>query len=161
MAKHFGYVVPTAGDILIGPPATEENLAEYVELTAVITKLQPLVIAMMICEREYAALAALPAQHAATLDASADLPKPSTAVFDFLIDATRAVSATLAAASAFLEQAERAVARLYGEESPRDVAWNDSRRALHAGSVGYRIMYDLRHYAQHYSLPVSEVNAEG
>lgn len=164
MAKRFGYMVPTPNgtvDIMMGPPATDETLAEYAAITAVITTLQPLVIAMMICEQEYAALAALPVQNGVTFSASTGPVMPSTAVFDFLTSATRAVAANLAAGSAFLNQAERIVARLFGKGSPQDLAWNAERRTLHAGSVGYRVMQDLRHYAQHYGLPVSEVNVQG
>lgn len=164
MAKHFGYMVPTLRetvDVVVGPPATDATLAEYATLTKVITMLQPLVIAMTICEQECAALVALPAQRAAMLSASTVPTMPSTVVFDFLVAATRAVTANLAAASAFLKQSECMVARLFGEGSPRDLAWNDQRRALHTGSVGYRIMYDLWNYAQHYGLPVSKVSVQG
>ncbi len=165
MAQHFGYMVPKPGGthdiVVMSKEADVQVLSEFEQLTAVVRELQPLAIALAATERDYLGLAGLPEAEAARLDEVGSVDLPISLVADLLVEATRVLSAFLASASALLGQATKYVSRIHGSESVEGVDWHTRRQALHAGSRGYRILYELRNFAQHYALPISAVRVHG
>lgn len=161
----LGYIAPKENGshdvFVLRPPLSAESLSEYQECTKIITALQPLVIALAICERDLEALAALSASQARRLTAIGSPEIPTSLVMDLLVESTAGANALLASTSAFIVQAEIEVTRMFGAGSACEIEWQRRRRTLHAGSVGYRIVYDLRNFAQHYGLPLSAISIDG
>jgi len=76
-----------------------------------------------------------------------------------MVESVRRVNAYLAAASSLIGQATKHVSEHF--DSDFVVAWNTLRQDLHSSSLGYRILYELRNYAQHFALPLSGVRVTG
>lgn len=161
-----GYVTPKSGgthDISVASrPFDDQNLSEYRECTKVIIDLQPSIIALAVCEQDLENLTELPAKQASQLSAvGSDELSASSVIVDLLVEAIACVTAFLSSTSAFLGQATREVERVFSESPTFISEWHRRRHALHAGSVGYRICYELRNFVQHYGIPISELNING
>lgn len=165
MAQHFGYMVPKPGGthdiVVMSKDADAQVLAEFEQLTAVLRDLQPLAIALAATERDYLALAGLPEAEAVRLNEVGSADLPMSLVADLLVEATRVLNGFLASSSALLGQGTEYVSRVHGKESGEGGLWHTLRQELHASSVGYRILYELRNFAQHYALPISAVRVHG
>lgn len=162
--SRFGWILhkpDDTADIRVFGPCTPENLEEFHELVEVITILQPLATSFAICERAHAVLASLVASQEARLNALTVSRVPVSLALDLVVETSAAVTTFLGAASALLGQAHFQLTKHWGDPSPRYTDWDDRRTALHAGSLGYRLMYELRNYSQHHALPVSSVNVNG
>ncbi len=165
MDRFFGYIASNSSgthDIVVMPvPATAAMLLEYEQLTKVITTMQPLVVALAICQRDLEALERATTDQEARLNSIGTPDIPIALVNDLLVESTACVNAFLGSTSAFLGQVTVAVFEQYGKDSSFHTTWHTRRRALHAATLGYRLMYELRNYAQHYGLPLSGVNVHG
>lgn len=64
----------------------------------------------------------------------------------------------LASASSYLSITERHIQENFDDDIL--VEWNKKRQALHTDNFSYRFCYELRNYAQHYGLPISELEFE-
>lgn len=162
---YLGYMAPKEGgshDIFVLKPALSvESLSEYQECTRIVTTLQPLVIALSICEQDLDALTALSTSQAQRLTEIGGPEIPTGLVMDLLVEATACVNAFLGSTSAFIGQATVEVANMFGTGSEFESKWHLRRKALHADSEAYRILYELRNFAQHHGLPVSAINIDG
>jgi hypothetical protein len=165
MAKYFGHMIAKPDgsfDIAVGTKALDDRaLAEFEEVIQPLLQFQPLLITYASCEHEFAALNKWPEDEQAGLEEYGGLQIPMYVMNDLMVEAVRRVGSYLASASAFLGQAEKHVAQRFGQATPFAAAWNTLRRDLHAGSIGYRILYELRNFAQHFALPLGEVNVNG
>ena len=165
LAKYFGYMHSKPGGThdfaVLKKPADAKTLAEFEEVTRVILDLQPLAIALAATERDYRTLAGLADEIQSRLDKIGSADLPMSLVLEILVETTQALGNFLSAASALLGQATRYVSRTYGEESAIGSAWHAQRQQRHADSIGYRLLYELRNFAQHYALPVSAVQVRG
>lgn len=163
--RFFGYMVAGPdgthdfGVLPVGAGA--EVLSEYEEHTRIISMLQPLGIALGVCERDLQSLEDLPATQRSRLSALGRPEAPIHLMGELLVEATSLVNAFLASTSAFVGQATKRVATPIGSAPAFGVEWNRYRNELHLTSVGYRLLYDLRNYAQHYALPLGGVTVEG
>lgn len=165
MGKRFGYMVPkTEGtyDVAVMETVADEAvLAEFEHLTRVVLDLQPVAIALAVAEGDYRQLTQLRDWTSERLREVGGSHVPISALMDFMVEATRRLNAFLASASAFLGQATKYVSTVHGEDPDPGGPWHKLRRDLHAESVGYRVMYELRNFAQHHSLPLSRFNLSG
>jgi hypothetical protein len=163
--RRFGWIQHKSGETadfrVFTLPLSAETMAEFEAVTGVITFLQPLATAFAICRQSHMALQAkVPAQEA-ELNASGISYVSTTTVLDLLLDTAAGISAFLGAASALLGHLEGALKRKWGETSSEYAAWDAKRKSRHAGSSGYRLMYELRNFSQHHGVPLSSFSIDG
>jgi hypothetical protein len=162
--RYFGYMVAkddgTHDVVVQSRAANADVMAEFGSLTTVITRIQPLIIAYAACETDYTSLMAWPADEEKRLRKTG-LNVPISLVSDLMVETVRRVNAYLAAASSLIGQATIHVSANFGSDSDFGKSWHKLRQDLHASSLGYRLLYELRNYCQHYALPISEVRVTG
>lgn len=150
-------------DVVVhGRVASEKNLTEFHEVISVIFKLQPIIFAFNVIERNYQELTDSIQEHCSQLDNSLTITaKPISLIMNGKILAIQKISNFLSSTSAFLDQTETQLRRVHGEDSPELNAWDEKRKDLHASTFSYRFLYELRHFSQHRSLPFSSFNIAG
>lgn len=163
--RYFVYMIAKERDLMdvvvVGKPASPEVLSEYHEVTGIVPRIQPLLMSLAICERDLRALAQLPASQERRLHAL-DTANVSVAFLnDMLVESAGTITAFLASTYAFLGQAPQMVRTLFRRDQRLFSEWDARRQQLHAGSVGFRILYDLRNYSQHYALPITGFRVTG
>lgn len=165
MGKRFGYMVPktdgTYDVVVVDRVADETVLEEFERVTAVFLDLQPVAIALAVAESAFHRLTHLGDQESARLRELGSTHVPISVLMEFMVEATRILNAFLASASALLGQATKYVSRVHGEQPKPGGRWHTLRRDCHARSLGYRIMYELRNFSQHHSLPLSRIRIDG
>jgi len=163
--QYFGFIVSNPNgthDIRVDQRSAERHVvAEFHRLVEVIKRLNPLAIVYAACEADFESLVQWPKDEEARLRAADGLNIPIAVVSDLMVESVRRVNAYLAAASSLIGQATIHVTKHFGAESEFTKAWDLRRQELHGGSLGYRVVYDLRNYAQHYALPIGVVNVAG
>jgi len=165
LKRYFVYMLPKGSDtydvVVIGKPASSDTLLEYHDITGIVPRIQPIVLSLAICERDLSALAQLPASQERRLNAIGTPDIPAAFLNDMLVESAGSVNAFLASTSAFLGQAPQMVAAVLRNDSQLFANWDARRNQLHANSVGYRMLYELRNFAQHYALPISGFRVSG
>jgi len=143
-------------------PLTPANYSELTRLTSVVYDLQPTGIAYGVAEANHESIhAELSAQQLRFDSLFADEGDPVDCSCDCLLGLTCRVTNFLSAVSAFLDQTGHAAKRKMGAESNAYDEWTSARRNLYEERFSYRLLYQLRHYVQHYALPVSNIIVEG
>ena len=157
--RKFGYFHENPDrtvDFSISPIVVEGDVeAEFQRLTQPLFEFFPIAIAIEVCERDLSALQSVPNRMAqlwldSSLSSSHDLN-----VIELLVEAVARVNALLASASAYLGQSQKSLAAAKYVTEADAAAWNALRNAVHKTSSAYRIMYQMRNFAQHYALPIS------
>lgn len=143
-------------DFSISPIVVAGDVAaEFERLIQPLFEFFPIAIAIEVCERDLLTLQSVPVRLADLWQVSSQSSTHDLNVVEFLVEAVRNVNALLSAASAFLGQTEKALAAATYVSHKEVAAWNLFRQGVHARSPAYRIMYQLRNFAQHYALPIS------
>lgn len=163
--RYFGYTVFTSADttdvVIAKPPVSDEVLAEYEAVTSVVPDVQPLILALRICEEDFNALVSLPSRQQAQLNALGPAQVSAQLLHEMLAETARFTSAFLASASSFLGQAPQTLPILFRDDASLLADWNSVRQSLHMASTGYRILYAVRNYSQHYALPITGIMVQG
>lgn len=161
----FGYFIPKADgtiDIVVNAAVLpREVLDELEKITSVVHYLQPIVLAWDAVSRNHGELVASVETFHDALHAA--MKSGNTIVTPVLLDGLATIAQKLgnflASASAFLSQTERRILRVRG---PQDQAsWNSQRHGAHSASFAYRLLYELRNFAQHYEFPLSTLDITG
>jgi hypothetical protein len=145
-----------------GPPLSTEIWAEFEELIAVIAELRPFVIDYLSLETNYTALAHIERDIAASVESL-----PNTFGFAgvqqilVLTQAQGALSTFLAGASAFRDRAGTRLRERYGPDSIHSKQLEAAIRSAYDASFAYRLLYNLRNYAQHHDSPLSVIPMHG
>lgn len=74
------------------------------------------------------------------------------------LDLNRTLLNFLTMVKTFIDHVETYLKRIYGETSPEFEKCKKAQNAVYDRSASYRIMYQLRNYAQHCGLPVQVVS---
>jgi hypothetical protein len=164
--RRFGYFIPQPNgtlDIYVGVHvASEEVLAELHEVVSVVFNLQPIMLAYEVVEKNYREILELIEIYRSRLEGSKPgLPADISITIEGMISFSQKVTNFLSSTSAFLAQAEMQLRRVHGDDSSQLFMWNEKRRSLHASSFSYRFLYELRNFAQHRSIPFSNLNIAG
>jgi len=164
--RKLGYYIPKSDGTMDfdvhGKVAGADVLAELHEIISVVFNLQPVIFAFDIVERNYRELLAALDSHRLRLN-NLSTPNivPMSVIMDGIILAGQKISNFLSSASAFLAQTETQLRSVHGSDSPELNSWNEERKNLHASHFSYRFLYELRNFAQHRSLPLSNFNISG
>lgn len=165
LMTYMGYFLPKSDgshDIVVnGRQASDEVLRELSEVTAVVGRLHPIAIALAVVQRCYTSMADLEAKQKEHLESRASAEEALFYISDLMVDWIEATNAYLAAASSLLGQLEKHISKHFGKNSDAGKEWHRQRRLLHAGSLSYRLLYELRNYSQHYELPVGLLRVNG
>jgi hypothetical protein len=167
VSRRFGWFIPRPdGRVDLGfrsgQPLSTEIWAEFEELIAVIAELRPFVIDYLSLEHNYIALADIEREIAASVESL-----PNTFGFGgvqqtlVLAQAQGALSNFLAAASAFRDRAETRLRERYGPDSIHRNQLKAAIRTAYDASFAYRLLYNLRNYAQHHDSPLSVIPMHG
>jgi hypothetical protein len=150
-------------DVVVhGRVASEKNLTEFHEVISVIFKLQPIIFAFNVIERNYQELTDSIQELRSQLDNSlATNAEPISLIMDRNILIIQKISNFLSSATAFLAQTETQLRNVYKKGSPELNAWNEKRHKIHADNFSYFFLYELRNFNQHCSLPFSSLNIAG
>jgi hypothetical protein len=76
------------------------------------------------------------------------------------LDANRNICNFLFSFTAFLDQSERLIRDQFGSTSQHLRVFQDERRKIHNSSHAYRLMYALRNFAQHRTMPVTGIKGD-
>lgn len=161
-ARRFGYymLMPdgTIDITVIDQLVNADVLAEFHENSSVVFNLQPIIFALDVVERNYRELVDATELHQSQLSSSmVASSRPISVVMDGFVLIVQKISNFLSSTTAFLDQTRTQLSRVHGEDSPELNAWNIKRNNLHASSFSYRFLYQLRNFAQHSSLPFSNL----
>jgi hypothetical protein len=165
--RRFGWFIPHSdGSVDVGfrsgPPLSTEIWAEFEELIAVTAELRPFVIDYLSLETNYIALAEIEREIAASVQSL-----PNTFGFGgvqqtfVLAQAQGVLSNFLAAASAFRDRAGTRLRERYGPESIHSKRLKAAIKSAYDASFAYRLLYNLRNYAQHHDSPLSVIPMHG
>lgn len=142
--------------------ASEKNLTEFHEVISVIFKLQPIIFAFNVVERNYQELTDSIQELRSQLDNSlATNAEPISLIMDRNILIIQKISNFLSSTTAFLEQTKTQLRKEYGKKSPELNTWHEKRKKMHADNFSYFFLYELRNFNQHCSLPFSSLNIAG
>jgi hypothetical protein len=166
VSRKFGWFIPKAdGKVDLGLrsiPLSAEIWAEFAELIAVTVELRPFVIDYLSLETSYAALADIERDIAASIESM-----PNTFCFGgvqqtlVLAQAQGALSNFLAAASAFRDRAGTRLRERHGPASVQNRHLKAGIKSAYDASLPYRLLYNLRNYAQHHDSPLSMIPIHG
>lgn len=164
--RRFGYYIPQQNgtvDISVGVNvAGADVLAELHKTVGVIFKLQPIIFALDMVERNYQEfLDSIENYRSRLEDVKPGLPVGISTAMDGFLSASQKVTNFLSSTSAFLAQTEMQLRRIHGKDSPEFNSWDEKRKNLHAQSFSYRFLYELRNFAQHRNIPFSNLNIAG
>lgn len=82
-----------------------------------------------------------------------------TRLVQMRLDMNRRLLNFLASFRSFLDQTDATLKRRYGEASDQRRAFRALTNSLYDGSYAYRLLYHIRHFAQHYSMAVDRIHA--
>ena len=161
-----GYHVPRAEGVFDSAVAHQdlspESYEELNSLTSVIYEVQPTAFAYAILERNHNAIeATLAAEQQRYRSLFQEGRNPVEDGYSSLIVLTQWTNNFLSSASGFLDQTNRRLTSSHGKGSRELQDWTALRSSLHDSRFSYRFLYQLRHYAQHFALPLNnlQVNA--
>lgn len=72
-----------------------------------------------------------------------------------MVKVSQEVTNFLATTSTFLIVSQRFIKAFFGKKSAEYSEWNKYRQKLHKDSLPYQVMYELRNFSQHYTIPIS------
>ncbi len=163
--RRIGYYTPKPNGTIdfrvFAKPADATVLAELHAMVKVVFYLQPIAVALETVLRNRSDLIGFVDAFRAELNAAGTSHIGVETALEGLIVGTQRTTNLLSAATAFLAIAEASFRDAYGESSQELTDWNTLRRDLHASSFAYRLLYELRNFAQHRALPVSSLNVFG
>jgi hypothetical protein len=164
--RRFGYYIPQQNgtvDISVGVNVPDADvLAELNEIVSVIFKLQPIIFALDMVERNYQEILDSIKHYRSRLeDVEPGLPVDISTAMDGFLSTSQKVTNFLSSTSAFLAQTEMQLRRIHGKGSPELNSWDEKRKNLHAQCFSYRFLYELRNFAQHRNIPFSNLNIAG
>lgn len=164
--KRFGwFIAKPDGKTDIGRSTKEfsaDNWAEFESIVAVTSELRPFVIDFISLERDFSVLQAVEDEIADEMLSAANF-MTITGVQQtlFLAKAQGALTNFLGAASAFRDRSLTRLRERYGEESLEYKMFFAVTRDAYEHSFAYRLLYNLRNYAQHHDNPISFIPTEG
>ena len=165
-AKRFGWYVPQDDGTLDlafqDGEFSDESWQELRKVVAIIPNLRPIVIDFLALEQDFQALVCIESAIARSIER---LPNPIGVVPAILTpayaQAQRHISNFLGAASAFRDRAKARLAEMHGSNSDYSENLKVAISAAYDESRAYRILYNLRNYAQHHASPVSIMPISG
>lgn len=148
-------------DTSIGRKAIDDlELKELYESFEVIYFLQPISYAYEAIERNVIDLKAFICRISAPKNELVKGIMNHMEAINSLAEVQQRFTNLLSSANAFLNLAESKLRSNFGKNSQKLLSWNDYRRKLHKENISYRLMYELRNYALHYGLPISELKID-
>jgi|GEM_PF-2782737 len=164
--RRFGHYIPkpngTVDFSVLEQVASADVLAEFHEVTSTIFKLQPIIFAFNVVERNYWELNNSIHELRSQLDNSLTTNTESTSLtIDGNVLLIQKISNFLSSTTAFLEQTKTQLRKEYGKKSPELNTWHEKRHKIHADNFSYFFLYELRNFNQHCSLPFSSLNIAG
>ena len=162
----WGYVIPRQNDTVDitvhGVGAHPKALEQLNDVMSVVYHLQPILIAWDTVERNHAEIVeAFQLQEARMHKGLQGGLVPLGIAHEGLCIGAQKITNFLSAATGFLTQANRRIRAKHGERSQAFRDWDTERKNLHAGSFAYRFLYELRNYAQHAGLPITNFRVRG
>jgi hypothetical protein len=135
---------------------------DFNRMIGVITELRPTLIDYLSLVGDFTLLDNVETELASSLQ---DTPNPTqfVGIIRTLAYATaqRALSNFLSATSAFRDRNKTRLCERYGKDSPESGAFRVAVKAKYDNSFAYRVLYNLRNYAQHHDSPVSVLPIKG
>lgn len=164
--RRFGYYIHklngTMDFVVHEQAASIDVLAEFYEVTSTIFKLQPIVFAYNVIERNYQELFDSIQKHCLQLDNMLEInTEPTSLIMDRNVLIIQKITNFLSSATAFLAQTETQLRKVYKTDSPELNMWNEKRNKIYADNFSYFFLYELRNFNQHCSLPFSSLNIAG
>ena len=164
--KFFGFIQPEDGGSTYGITVDkremiQENVDEFDEITKVVFDLQPVLFAYEINRRNYSEIGDELKRCFQSMTPAENIAQRFHHVpeVDLYLGPAQKIGNMLASSYAFLSNAEQDLISRFGASSPELSQWNNFRRQRHLQSFAYRLLYNLRNFTQHQSLPINGVNA--
>jgi len=156
-----GYLVfkpnGTCDSKVLSKPMDDAVRAEFEKITAVISTVRPVMFAAQITQRNIKTLEEFERKGSAPRS-FAGLPSDTLAETAFIqkIDACRHISNFLCSFRAFLDHCDSYLCSSYGKQSVERAHFKAETNNQYDTSLPYRLVYKLRNYAQHFSIPISD-----
>lgn len=167
--KRFGWIKPdpnsTDGRLTLGARdrnLSDEEWAEFNEIVGAVAEFRPFVVDYLALCANFDELFELEESLRTELDTSkimsffggADLVAAH-------VTTERAISNFLASASAFRDRAAAYLLEMYGKDSSEFIRFERACKEGYDSAFAYRLLYNLRNYAQHHASPVSVIPITG
>jgi hypothetical protein len=162
--RWLGWYIPRAdGKVDVGRSTeawSQESWIEFQQRVRVITDLRPFVIDYLAVNHDFTLLSGVEAAIVNALERN---------MFDFagveqtvaLAKAQGALSNFLFSASAFRDRAQMRLKELHGPESHESRKLKTAIKVAYDDSFSYRLLYNLRNFAQHHDSPLSVIPVHG
>lgn len=162
IVRYLGYLLPKDGGYVNGmryvQPMKDEQYAEFEKIIRVSSELRPFVIDFMGLEENFCVFDRIPAEFKSGIEALTNpMIEGALGGARRLIIAQNALSNFLYSTSAFRDRSQTRLRELYGENSQQYKALDDAISAAYDEAFEYRLLYNLRNYAQHHDIPLSLV----
>ncbi|HEY2033931.1 MAG TPA: hypothetical protein VGH02_09630 [Rhizomicrobium sp.] len=136
-----------------------EVITELDEITKIVEKVRPLISASQIAQRNLLALQNFEKEGAKPTPFSV---LPSGRMIEtsliYKMDASRHISNFLSSFRSFLDHYSAHLSERFGNHSKEVERFKAETRKHYDSKFGYRFVYRFRNYAQHYSIPISDIN---
>jgi hypothetical protein len=162
MDRFLGYFLPQAGSMVhvkrYIEPLSEQQYAEFEEAIRVTSMLRPYVIDFMGLEENFLTFNELPGEMKSQFEALTN-PMIEGAIGGVkrIAKSQNTLSNFLCSASAFRDRSTMRIKSRYGSDSPRVAAWTAVIAAAYDAHFEFRLLHNLRNYAQHHDIPLSLV----
>lgn len=162
MDKFLGYILPKENHAMTGmryaQPFSEEQYAEFVDTIRVTSILRPHIIDFMGMEENFNVFRRLPGEMKSQFEAlSNPMMEGAIGGAQRIVKTQNALSNFLFSASAFRDRARKRLKESDGSDGPRVAEFLAATKAAYDGHFEYRLLYNLRNYAQHDDIPLSLV----
>jgi hypothetical protein len=164
--KFLGYILPEEGGRMQCSrsitPLSDEQYSEFESVIRVTSMLRPFIIDFLGLEENFRILNRMPEEMRKRFESQSN-PMMEGAIGGAwrLWQAQNAVSNFLYSASALRDRSETRLRKLYGENSAQLTALQSAIKSAYDSSIEYRLLYNLRNYAQHHDIPLSLVPITG
>lgn len=161
--RRLGYIAfkksGTFDSKVVVKPMRDEVRAEFDAMANVIIALRPIAFAAQM------ALLNIETVRQFQLDIAKPQPLENLsgdlglrAMLEFHINASRHVSNCLSTFRSFLDHCDAYLCAKFGKTSAERAHFKTETSRLYDGGVGYRFLYKLRNFTQHFALPISSMN---
>jgi hypothetical protein len=160
--KFLGYILPKDGGHMHGSrfvePLSDKQYAEFESVIRVTSILRPFIIDFLGLEENFRTLNRMPKEMKERFEAQSNpMMEGAIGAAWRLWQAQNAVSNFLYSSSALRDRSETRLRERFGKDSAQLTALQAAITAAYDGAIEYRLLYNLRNYAQHHDLPLSLV----
>ena len=165
VTRYLGYVVSKDGNVIdgmrYGQPMRDDQFEEFIRVVGITAELRTFVIDFIALEENFRAFDRIPSDFRTHLEALNNMmTEGALSEAMRLMKAQNALSNFLYATSAFRDRCLTRLRESYGEQSSHYTSFEIAIKAAYDEALEYRVLYNLRNFAQHHDIPLSLVPVE-